>query len=404
MATQNSAKLGIARLVVDGVLGLTESVEEMHATITSVTLPFADPKKKRTRGITGLVYAQVRNAAQLVGAAVEQAKLAGPADDAGASSPGGQPSLLQDTLLATVNGVVGDHLEATSNPLAIPMSFRSSGRLLTLDGTLSAGLENPTGKIAVMVGGLCMSDLMWTYQGHNHGLALQADLGYTPVFLRYNTGRHVSTNGRELAARMQELFAAWPVPIEDVVVVAHSLGGLVTRSALHYAAEAGLDWPGRISKIVFLGTPHYGAPLERSGHWVQWIGQANPYTAPIAKLARLRSAAITDLRYGYMLDEDWSGAPDRFGHCAPPVRTPALPPHIRHYAIAATLGSREGAFADVLLGDGMVPLDSALGRHTAPDRSLGFTPERQWVGYGMGHIDLVCRPEAYQALKRMIAE
>lgn len=403
MAKQNSAKLGIARLVVDGVLGLTESVEEMHATIASITLPFAEPKKKRTRGITGLVYSQVRNAAQLIGAAVEQAKLAAPADDAGAS-PGGQPSLLQETLLATVNGVVGDHLEATGNPLAIPMSFRGNGRILALDGTLKDSLENPTGKIAVMVGGLCMSDLMWTYQGHNHGLALQADLGYTPVYLRYNTGRHVSTNGRELAARMQELLSAWPVPIEDVVVVAHSLGGLVTRSALHYAAEAGLDWPARISKIVFLGTPHYGAPLERSGHWVQWIGQMNPYTAPIAKLGRLRSAAITDLRYGYMLDEDWSAAPDRFGHCEPPARTPTLPPHIRHYAIAATLGSCEGALADVLLGDGMVPLDSALGRHTAPDRSLGFAPERQWVGYGMGHIDLVCRTEAYQALKRMIAE
>lgn len=405
MAKADELKLGYGRLVADGLLGLTEAVETMHATISGFALPLGDAKKKRTRGLTGIVYEQIRAATQLLAAAVDQAAASSRSQpaDAGAENEGDRPSA-HETLIAIINGVVGDHLEATGNPLAIPMSFRQHGRLLPLDERLGDCLDKPTGKLAIMIGGLCMSDRMWTYQGHDHGAALQADLGFTPVYLHYNTGRHVSTNGRELAARMEELIAAWPVPLEDVVIVAHSLGGLVTRSALHYAAEAGLGWPSRVSKIVFMGTPHYGAPLERGGHWLQWALQVSPYSAPIAKLARLRSAAITDLRHGYLLDEDWNGAADRFGHTAPPERTPALPPNIRCYAMAATLGAREGAVADVLLGDGMVPLDSALGRHKLPDRTLGFAPERQWVGYGLGHIDLICRPEAYAALRAMVAE
>lgn len=389
---------GYAKLMVDGVLGVTEAVEAMHATISTGVLPFGEPHKQRTRGLTGLVYTQIRAATELLNALV-----LADADTPTRPTPPSESSLLHETIAATINGVVGDYLEATGNPLAIPMSFRQHGRPLDL-ADLGACLERPTGKLALMVGGLCMNDRMWTYQGHDHGAALQADLGYTPVYLRYNTGRHVSTNGRELAEKLAALLAAWPMPLEEVVVVAHSLGGLVTRSALHYAAEAGHAWPKQINKVVYLGTPHHGAPLERGGHWVQWAAQVSAYTAPIAKLARLRSAAITDLRYGYLLDEDWRDISDRFATCTPPARVPALPAHIRHYAIAGTLGKREKGLADLLLGDGMVPLDSALGRHKEAARTLAFAPERQWVGYGLGHIDLICHPEAYAALRAMVAE
>ena len=131
------------------------------------------------------------------------------------------------------------------------------------------------------------------------------DLGFTPVYLHYNSGLHVSTNGRALAQQLERLVAQWPRPLERLVLLGHSMGGLLARSALYYGTQAGHRWPARLDDLVFLGTPHHGAPLERAGHWVDLVLGATPYAAPFARLGQVRSAGITDLRHGNLMDGDW---------------------------------------------------------------------------------------------------
>ena len=223
---------------------------------------------------------------------------------------------------------------------------------------LAAAIPHPSRKLVVLVHGLCMSDRQWTRKGHNHGTALARDLGYTAVHLHYNSGLHISTNGRAFANLIEDLLNQWPAPLEEFAIVAHSLGGLVSRSAYHYGTAAGHRWPRRLGRLIFLGTPHHGAPLERVGNWVDAALQLSPYTSPLARLGKIRSAGITDLRYGNLLDEDWEGR-DRFEPSAGPPRPVPLPPNVRCYAIAAT-------------EDGIVPVNSALGRHHDPGRSLPF--------------------------------
>nr|HPG81543.1 alpha/beta hydrolase [Piscinibacter sp.] len=149
-------------------------------------------------------------------------------------------------------------------------------------------------------------------------------------------------------------------------------------------------------------TPHHGAPLERAGHWVDLVLGATPYAAPFARLGKVRSAGITDLRHGHLLDEDWVGR-DRFARGGDRRQPVLLPENLRCYALAASLGAQGGALKERLLGDGLVPLDSALGVHKDPARALDFPPERQWVGYGMNHLDLLGRPEVYAKLKEWLA-
>ena len=235
--------------------------------------------------------------------------------------------------------------------------------------------------------------------------------------MRYNTGLHTSQNGAEFSILLEQLVAHWPAPVDDLTVVAHSMGGLVTRSALHQATtavrsnkardiEPGNDaratgttqkgqsngsvlrWPALLKNIVFLGTPHHGAPLERAGNWVDVILGSTRYSKPFARLAQVRSAGITDLRYGHVLEEDWQGH-DRFRK-KPDSRTHVpLPEGVACFTVAATTAAQRGSVADRLIGDGLVPLHSALGLHDDPQRSLHFAKKSQLIAYRMNHMQLL---------------
>jgi pimeloyl-ACP methyl ester carboxylesterase len=239
-----------------------------------------------------------------------------------------------------------------------------------------------------------MNNLQWSPQLSEIG----RELGYSSVDLHYNSGRHISTNGREFAELLKTLVGKWPVPVEALAIVAHSMGGLVTRSACHYGAIAGHDWLRHLRKIVFLATPHHGAPLERGGSWVDVILGASPYSAPFARLGKIRSAGITDLRHGNLLDEDWEGR-DRFERSDHRPRWVPLPEGVLCYALAASKGKRAGSLGDRLLGDGLVPVNSALGRHEEPGLSLPIPESRQWIGYGMNHLELLHQPVVFEQLK-----
>jgi hypothetical protein len=394
---RNADLRGAARLATDATAGLTSLVEAMHERIARLPGLPAPKLQGRTNGITGLVYKTIRGVTQVVGGSIEALLgLLGPA--LGSDDP--MPE--REAIIAALNGVLGDYLVATANPLATAMALRRDGRALPLDAAaLATRLPDAGPRVLVMIHGLCMNDLQWTREGHDHGAALGRDLGFTPLYLHYNSGLHVSINGHALAQQLEHLLDQWPQPVERLALLGHSMGGLLARSALHYATLAGHRWPARLSDMVFLGTPHHGAPLERAGNWVDIVLGATPYAAPFARLGKVRSAGITDLRHGNLLDEDWVGR-DRFARGADRRQPVPLPAEVRCCAIAASIGLQTGDLKDRLLGDGLVPLASALGQHADPRRSLAFTPERQWVGYGINHLQLLQNPEVYAQLLRWL--
>jgi pimeloyl-ACP methyl ester carboxylesterase len=182
----------------------------------------------------------------------------------------------------------------------------------------------------------------------------------------------------------------WPVPLCEITLIGHSMGGLVARSACHYAALARHKWLRRLDKIVFLGTPHQGAPLERGGNWVDSLLSVSPYSAPLARIGKIRSSGITDLRFGNLVDEDWNQG-NRFARTGDRRVAVPLPQGVSCFAIAATTSKKAGDVSGRLLGDGLVPLASALGRHANPSITLPFDDSCQWVAYGSNHLDLLSR-------------
>lgn len=390
---------GVNRLTIDGIVGVVDLVEAMHRNIASVPGILAKPSEGRTTGITRLVYWSIRRVISLVGHGLDRllARLE-PLLNERSAWPG------REAMLAALNGVLGDYLAASNNSLAITMRLRRGG--IALPGErqpLAAAIPQAGGKLLVLLHGLCMNDLQWRRKGHDHGAALARDLGYTAVYLHYNSGLHISTNGRAFAEFLETLVHRWPVPLTELVLIGHSMGGLVARSACHYGALAQHEWVRRLDKLVFVGTPHNGAPLERGGNWVDMLLSSSAYSAPLARLGKIRSAGITDLRFGNLVDEDWKKL-DRFERSRDLRLAVPLPEGVACYAIAATTGKTAGDLSDRLIGDGIVPLASALGRHANPRLALTFDESRQWVAYGINHLDLLSRPEVYAQIKRWLAE
>ena len=392
---------GVARLGVDAVSGVTDIVEAMHAAIARPSWPIGPAGPARTAGITGFVYRAVRGSTQLVGRGLEAAidgidrarSALGP--DAGPAAP----SIRREALLAALNGVWGDHLVASGNPLAIPMTLRVEGRVI--DPACGPAPGHDGRRLLVLAHGLCMNDLQWRRGGHDHGEALARAAGWTPLYLHYNSGRHVAENGHAFAALLEDLVSRWPVPIDEIAIVGHSMGGLLARSACHLGALSDAAWLAKLSTLVFLGTPHHGAPLERGGHVIDRVLGASPYVAPFARLGRARSAGITDLRHGALRDEDHI-SDDRFVH-AHDTRVPTpLPEGVRAFVIAATTAERTGGRLDASRGDGLVPLASALGDH--PDRrfALGVPRARRFVVTEANHWDLLDRPQVTARLLRWL--
>lgn len=419
---------GLAQLATRGVLGVADVAESVHGNVyRAVAAPFGragaanDAARGRaggaTGGITGLVYGSVRGLTRLTGGVVDRVLAgAGPLLARKASSPP------REAMLAVLNGVLGDQLLETANPLAIRMSLRHQGQSLQFDkASIAARFPEATGKVLVLLHGLCMNDLQWTHSDgegkQDYAQTLARECGYTPVYLHYNTGRHVSDNGQQCAALLEQLLGAWPQPVEDLTLLAHSMGGLVARSACHQAELSGMTWRGQLKSLVFLGTPHHGAPLERVGSLVDGLLGSNVVTRPFAAIGHIRSAGITDLRYGYVVPADWQHA-DRFAR-TPDARTPLpLPAGVACYAVAGVSGAADAAAPgdgvraawtqtaktakDALWGDGLVPVGSAFGEHAESARVLAFAPDRRWLAHGTHHLGLLKSPAVAAQLVRWL--
>ena len=387
MATPPSAPddlRGAIRVAAQTVEGVTDVAEAAHAVIAR---PWR--RSTRTRGLTGWVYRAVRRGARLAGALGES----------GSRVVGiGSRSARREAVVAAINGVRGDALAAAGNPLATPFQLRLDGQVLDLAARPLAHVEKPSDVLLVLVHGICMHDGQW---GAEQAAALAHGLDATEVRARYNSGRHISQTGRDLADGLEALVTGWPRPVRRVVIVGHSMGGLAARSALHVAGELGHQWAGRDVALVTLGSPHHGAPLERLGNLVDAALGATRWSRPFARVGQIRSAGVTDLRWGTVRDQDWDDGA-RF-EPGPDARTPTpLPPGVAVYVVAATTGDGSRPLRDQTVGDGLVPLDSALGLH--PTRGLGVRPGRQWVGRGMSHFDLTRRPEVTAQMLDWLAE
>ncbi len=257
---------GAGKLAIEATIGVINLVETMHHNISRLPGVFGTTSNDPTRGITGFVYRSVRGVTRLVGGGLDLVfgQLA-------TLLKAEKSSNARDAVVAALNGVLGDHLVESHNPLAMSMQFRRNGtKLTTTKKALSSAMPQLNGKILLLVHGLCMNDAQWLRNGHDHGVALSIDpafaIPFTTLYLRYNSGLHISVNGRELAAQLEALLKAWPVPIQDLTIIAHSINGLVTRSACECGERARHVWRRRLKKIIFLGTPHFSAPLKRNGN------------------------------------------------------------------------------------------------------------------------------------------
>jgi hypothetical protein len=390
----------LANEATTAVISLTEGVHQ--AVWRALGAPDGDAAGQ-TRGITGLVYKSITGISQWLGRGLISAmhRLEPLLAQLDAQK---RETFERAAVIAALNGVMGDRLQASANPLAMPMSLRLKGRVLNPAAPPQA--TEVTGKLLIVIHGLCMNDLQWTCPNEggsvNHATALEKALGYTPIYLRYNTGLHVSQNGHELARQLDALLASWSVRVTCLSLLTHSMGGLVARSAVASAHQAGFAWPNQLKHLVFLGTPHHGAPLERAGNWIDVLLGSTPYSRPFAKLGQLRSAGVTDLRYGHVLDADWQGH-DRFRR-QPDTRSPLpLPEGVACFAVAATLAAKRSAVADRLVGDGLVPLPSALGHHENADRQLHFASAQQLLVYRTSHMQLLSSPQVTQQLLKWLA-
>ncbi len=399
---------GLASLALDGARLVTDVVESTHAAVlgpaglglSAPLLASRTAPPGRTRGIPSVVYRAIHAGYDALDKSLDVAfsALGGPGEEVAISTAE------RERLLAILNGVWGDHLAADENPLAIDMALRIGGEPLALErSALEAAFPQAGSRLVVFVHGLCMNDLAWQDGDRNRSMALAHELGYAPLYLHYNTGRHISENGAGFADLLQALVQAWPEPVEEIAIVGHSMGALVARSAAHFGMLRGHAWRSRLRHLAFLAAPHHGSHLERTGHWADDLLGLTPFSAPFRRLGVTRSAGITDLRHGNVLDEDWQEH-DRFGHHDDRRVPLPLPSDVNCYLVAATLGARAGDVKDRLFGDGLVPLASALGKGSNPEFCCGVPPERQWVGYGLGHNELLRRDEVYDKLREWLSE
>lgn len=389
---------GVTHLIKESIIGITDLVEEMQERIVHPPFLPSTPIQHLITNISKITYNNIRWSTQFFGNGLDKV-LGKIAPLFGKIKTTNEKEVVRSVL----NGIIGDYLEKKENPLQITMRFRHQGETILLD---NKSLENayPTinGKILLMVHGSCMNDIQWTQKEFNQSEALAKEMHKTPIYLLYNSGRHTSINGQNFNELLEELVLKWPVPIEELIIVAHSMGGLVARSATYYGQQQGKKWTKHLKKIIFLGTPHHGASLEKAGNYLDVILETIPYTKPFARLGKIRSAGVTDLRYGNLLHEDWQDN-DRFKLKADQRQFIPLPKGIVCFSIAACSSKKSNSISSKLIGDKLVSINSALGQHKDPSKSLQFEKKDTWIAYQSTHTDLLHNPKIYTKIKEWLA-
>lgn len=373
---------GLAQLATAGVVEVTDLIETLHREIVLRPLGLHTPEniERWHYGITGRVYGLIRQLMQAYGKNMATSlrlinKKLGREQ---------QRRMLPDPIKMVVNalnGVMGDHLVHQGNPLSLSM--------ILYDRYGQPQRGELTGRVVILVHGLCMSYLSW-HPGQNMGLGesiLYTMPDTTVVYLDYNTGRRISQNGRSFSRLLEELVERNP-GITEIDLIGHSMGGLVSRSALFYGKQDCMQWVSTIDHLICIGSPHHGAVLERIGFFLHDILAKLPFAGSLAHLLDLRSAGIIDLRHGSIRDDDWEHLQGRLGMPEDYRRPAPLPSTVKAFLIAGSIDTEpKNNFAASFIGDGLVTVDSALGEHEG-DHTLNVPEGHKAIFYGINHMEL----------------
>ncbi|MBT8468937.1 MAG: alpha/beta fold hydrolase [Deltaproteobacteria bacterium] len=387
----------------------SESVAEI---VSGLHMAISGSVFKSIRGISDITHITANAVAEGAEAVVYQATDAAPDLVTPLNSTAaGTASWYVDHLQASINGFWGDHLRRRMNRLDLGMTLRHNGRELSATPqALAAAFPNPSNKVCLLVHGLGATEWLWSLSSEKHygnpdvtlGTRLHDDLGMTPIYVRYNTGRHISENGRALAALLTEVFEAYPVPIEEIALIGFSMGGLVVRSAAHYAREQDAAWIAHLRHVACIASPHLGAPLEKGVNLLAGVLRNVPTVGAqvSAELLNSRSAGVKDLRFGYTIDEEWAGNdPDEV--LVDARRDVPLVEGVGYYFLAATISHDPQHPLGKLFGDLLVRLPSATGEPPEPTRRIHFTGGAVLPDMHHGHI--ASHPDAYDVLREMLA-
>jgi hypothetical protein len=365
----------VHRAVADRVFGLTG-----RATMGSSRVP-----QLLHDGIAGGVYTGIGAGMKAAVAGLRAAERRGAGPRLQAGTPGRH-------LLSVVNGLVGDRLRDEHPEMAIEMAVRHRGADVPLERqALRDAFVGATGDLVIFLHGLGENDDSWNLRraerGGTYGTRLAAETGWTPLFLRANTGLPVAENGVALASLVDRLVGQWPTQVRRIALVGHSMGGLIMRAACAVdtlAQEhrpAPQPWTDLVTDVVTLGTPHLGAPLEHAVHAGARMLGVLPESAPFGRILEYRSVGILDLRRGLAADVQ---------HV----------PHARYHLVAATLGASHRHPLSEALGDLLVRYPSAIGHARRgspmfPDADVLHVPSTD-------HFGLLNHPDVYDALKRWL--
>lgn len=423
---------GLKSLVHDAVDFTVDLVEEGHEStartvmrILDVLPPVAAParivnrlRRASTAGALGAIRTVNRAVEQLTDAGIDAAVAARLL--AWAQAPAGSPvpmrsdvvgsgPWLSDAAIGALNGVVGDYLHREGNALDLGFSLRHGDDYIAVDAPGPAAFQPRTRRLAVFVHGLATTEWSWcwdaaAYHGDaaaSFGTLLERDLDVTPLFARYNTGRRVFENGHLLARCLERLVDTEGGSFDEIILVGHSMGGLVVRSACDHARKEGHGWVRRVSRVFCLGAPHQGAPLEKLGHILTAILGAvdHPGTRIPAEILRRRSAGIRDLRHGTIID-DAAVSPDADAARDPRGREAELLDDVAYYFVSATMTRDPAHPLGQLIGDILVRVPSASGPAV---RSREFQIETQCYS-GVLHHQIQSHPDVYALLLRACKE
>jgi pimeloyl-ACP methyl ester carboxylesterase len=381
----------------------TGGIQQVHRAIADRVFehvgPIGAPVRASHDALAGGVYAAIRAGSDAIGDTADLALRAQGRRSLSTSRRG-------SVALGVLQGLRGDVLEQRAgSDLQEPVSVRVQGRAIRpAPDALAAAFPRATSRLVVFVHGLMQTEFAWQRgageTGDDYGSRLVCDLGCTPLYVRYNSGRHISENGASLADLLEQVCAAWPVGVGDVALVGHSMGGLVARSACHVACLRGHRWVRRVGQVASLGSPHTGAPLAQALHVAAAVLAAAPETRPFAGFLRRRSAGIRDLRLGSLVDEDWRGRDPDALHAAARAEVPLLD-RAMHCFVAATITRSPGHPAGRLLGDGLVLVPSAWGRGRT--RRIAFRAQHGMHVGATTHLALLNHPAVYEQLREWLA-
>lgn len=317
-------------------------------------------------------------------------------------------------LNAVLCGFLGDRLAEAGDPKAISMSFRQGGSDVGVEElALPSKLQSAGRTLVVTIHGLMCDEVMfdetrWQSTSPSrpgHGLRLERELGVTVLHVRYNTGLHISENGRRLSALLEELVAAAVPHLDRLILVAHSMGGLVARSAGYYGSLDGHEWVKRLSTVVLLGVPAQGSYLEQLANLSAFVLQrvGNLYTTLGGRIIEQRSNGIRDLRFGFMVDEDWRDHSKDGRLRAVRTHIPTIS-GVDYHLLVGTLASDESSPVALYFGDGLVGKRSALGtdpfRMTDPSAACGSYR----VFPSTGHFDILTSPEVGEHVVNLVRQ